>query len=136
MNHIHDDMTTLDLDDFTLGYLECARWCGIISPEEGPEYNEEDFDLEDFTIASLKAAAKDCDDFRDGGGIEDLLEQMQDLTDRPEDHMGHDFWLSRNGHGTGFWDRGAGDVGDKLHAAAKVYGEAHVMVNGRFLELL
>ena len=36
--------------------------------------------------------------------------------------MGHDLWLTRNGHGAGFWDRKEleeGDLGDKLTAIAK-----------------
>jgi hypothetical protein len=36
--------------------------------------------------------------------------------------VGQDFWLTRNGHGTGFWDRGLGTIGDRLTAAAKAYG--------------
>lgn len=28
--------------------------------------------------------------------------------------LGHDFWLTRNHHGTGFWDRGNGANGDAL----------------------
>ena len=35
---------------------------------------------------------------------------------------GGDFYLTRNGHGAGFWDRGYGDVGKQLTEAAKVYG--------------
>jgi hypothetical protein len=35
---------------------------------------------------------------------------------------GHDFILSRNGHGSGFWDRGTGNVGDELHKWAKTFG--------------
>ena len=38
-----------------------------------------------------------------------------------EDHAGQDFWLTRNGHGAGFWDQGLGELGDRLSAAAKVY---------------
>lgn len=36
------------------------------------------------------------------------------------ENVGHDFWLTRNGHGVGFWDRGLGDLGDELtkHAEA------------------
>lgn len=30
--------------------------------------------------------------------------------------FGHDFTLSSNGHGVGFWDRGAGELGDRIHA--------------------
>jgi hypothetical protein len=39
---------------------------------------------------------------------------------------GHDFWLTRNGHGVGFWDRGLGAVGDALSKAAQAYGERNV----------
>lgn len=28
--------------------------------------------------------------------------------------LGHDFWLTRNRHGVGFWDRGNGAFGDQL----------------------
>lgn len=52
---------------------------------------------------------------------EGLIETYQELTGRDDSHVGHDFALSRSGHGTGLWDRGAGDVGDKLHKLASVY---------------
>lgn len=42
---------------------------------------------------------------------------------------GHDFALTRNGHGAGFWDRGYGDVGDRLTDAARAYGEHSVLTD-------
>lgn len=36
--------------------------------------------------------------------------------------VAHDFWLTCNGHGTGFWDRGLGEVGDKLTEHCKIIG--------------
>lgn len=36
--------------------------------------------------------------------------------------VGHDFCLTRNGHGAGFWDRGLGELGDRLTAACRPYG--------------
>lgn len=36
---------------------------------------------------------------------------------------GHDFILTANHHGAGFWDRGLGDAGDTLTEAAHPYGE-------------
>jgi hypothetical protein len=48
---------------------------------------------------------------------------------RSADNFGHDFALTRNGHGAGFWDRGLGELGDRLTTAAKVYGESSVYVN-------
>lgn len=43
----------------------------------------------------------------------------------PQEQAGHDFWLTRNGHGCGFWDRGLpDDIGaaltDAAHAAGNV----------------
>lgn len=43
---------------------------------------------------------------------------------------GHDFWLTRNGHGAGFWDRGLGELGERLTAVAKPYSSAYVYVGG------
>jgi hypothetical protein len=40
-----------------------------------------------------------------------------------DEQIGHDFWLTRNRHGAGFWDRGLGEVGDKLTQACKSFGE-------------
>ena len=38
------------------------------------------------------------------------------------EYAGHDFWLTKNGHGAGFWDRGIGETGRALTDAAHVYG--------------
>lgn len=37
------------------------------------------------------------------------------------EHVGHDFWLTSQGHGAGFWDRDLGDVGDALTDSADGY---------------
>jgi hypothetical protein len=42
--------------------------------------------------------------------------------------VGHDFWLTRNGHGAGFWDRGIGDYGDALTEHAHSFGASDVYV--------
>lgn len=42
-----------------------------------------------------------------------------------ETMMKHDFWLTRNGHGAGFWDRtelDADELGDRLTVLAKEFG--------------
>lgn len=42
-----------------------------------------------------------------------------------DDLAGHDFALTRNHHGAGFWDRGLpGDLGDKLTKIAQSFGDA------------
>jgi hypothetical protein len=39
-------------------------------------------------------------------------------------HFGHDFYLTREGHGVGFWDRGLGELGDYLTQISKWAGPA------------
>jgi len=38
------------------------------------------------------------------------------------EQIGHDLWLTRNGHGTGFWDRGLGEKGETLTKLASSMG--------------
>ena len=44
------------------------------------------------------------------------------------DLAGYDFWLTRNGHGTGFWDRGLGNIGKRLAGRAAECGSADLYV--------
>jgi hypothetical protein len=44
------------------------------------------------------------------------------------EQAGHDFALTRNHHGAGFWDRGLGDVGDRLTEIAHGYGESNAWI--------
>lgn len=44
-------------------------------------------------------------------------------TDSVMARAGHDYWLTRHGHGTGYWDRGLGELGERLTDAAKALGE-------------
>lgn len=39
---------------------------------------------------------------------------------------GHDFWLTRNGHGAGFWDGDWDTLGDVLTKISHSYGETEV----------
>ena len=44
------------------------------------------------------------------------------------DCAGHDFWLTRCGHGAGFWDRGVGETGERLTKAAEKFGNVDLCV--------
>jgi hypothetical protein len=57
--------------------------------------------------------------------VDDLSDDLRDLD---AEQTGHDFWLTRNGHGAGFWDRGLGEVGDRLTSACRPYGEVDLYV--------
>ena len=105
------------MDQFTRAYIECALWSSTDnSDESGGLPLDKNYGEADITIASLKKMIKDCADFQ--------VECATDLAQAGSDPQnGHDFWLTRNGHGAGFWDRDYGDVGDRLSEACKAYGE-------------
>lgn len=75
--------------------------------------------LEEFTQAALDCAMWAEDAFDDGGEMSRELEDRiradchsfwarcyfyVAATDQTPSQAGHDFWLTRNGHGAGFWD--------------------------------
>jgi hypothetical protein len=68
---------------------------------------------------------QDCADFVDGIESADLFAYLLEFD---YSQMGHDFWLTRNRHGAGFWDRGLGALGDRLTSAAHAYGEVDLYV--------
>ena len=46
---------------------------------------------------------------------------------------GHDFWMTRQGQGVGFWDRGLPeDVDEALTGASKAFGECYVEVDDKY----
>lgn len=45
------------------------------------------------------------------------------------EQMASDLWYSRNGHGVGFWERGLGPLGDRLHTLAEDMGTRSVYTN-------
>ena len=110
-----------ELDTFTLQYLETALWSSTDNADEcGGEPLDANYGVEDFTRAALVQAVQDCKDFQEAN--EDMLG-----TDGNDDsRAGHDFWLTRNGHGAGFWDGDWPTHGDTLTVASKVYGEVYL----------
>lgn len=130
--HIFRPDATIEVDDFTGAYIECALWSSChFAPEdweppedyEGPEDGDPldgHFSPEDIAPDTLKGMIKDCADFQEA--------EAADLEGLDPSQSGHDFWLTRNGHGAGFWDRGLGDVGDRLTDAAHAYGSHDLYV--------
>lgn len=107
----------IDEDEFIAGYVACALWTGVGSPD--PNATDHIYDLDD-SLLTDEARAKmeaDCRAFIVGNG---LLLRDYIIAGRTASDAGHDFWLTRNGHGTGFWDRDLPDtLGDDLTEASK-----------------
>lgn len=112
-----------NLDTVTAHYIACALWASTHTDENGDDTPMDQLDAE-LTPEAKERMHNDCRDFLaylDAEGI-DATELWTD------EQLGHDFWLTRNGHGTGFWDRGHGMLGDRLTQAAKTHGSADLYV--------
>ena len=80
------------LDRVVNGYLTCAAW--VDKPEgANPRWPK----------ASIEKARDDCERFIAACGP--LFNQAMEQTGYTPEQFGHDFWLTRCGHGTGYWDR-------------------------------
>jgi hypothetical protein len=107
------------MNPFLQAYIFAAIWSTIDDNGEPLDVN---YSANDLAPEALKRMEKDCNDFQKANA--DTL-QASGLSD---EQAGHDFWLTRNGHGTGFWDRGIGENGEKLTEAADAYGECNLYV--------
>lgn len=107
---------TVKLDNFVRAYLECALWSS--TDDEGNPLDT-GHDLSDISEKTITEAIDDCNSFRESVG--DMLTEWSD------EQAGHDFWLTRNGHGAGFWDRGR-KFGDELTKLAHPFGEVYLYV--------
>lgn len=124
-----------------LGYVECGLWSescqGTATAFHSDPSSCHGDDCDSSLSHDLKFSHEDlsADAARDmeadvEGFIKSCLEERPDCFDRmDDDQIGHDFWLTRNGHGAGFWDRGLGELGDFLTKMSKPFGEAHLYVN-------
>lgn len=114
---------TSKLDVFTRGYLEVALWTSDPDPGSG-EWSERDgWSIEDIDPGSLARAIEVCADFQATNRA--TLDEVSATFHVDDSCHGHDFWLTRNGHGAGFWDRGYGELGEQLTAASRPYGDAY-----------
>ena len=113
-----------DIDIFTTAYLEAALWSSTDeSTPEGGEPLDDNYGIDNIAQKSLRIMRRECREFQRSAA--QLLAQAYAATNSKgekfydEENAGHDFWLTRNGHGAGFWDRGLGDIGKALTDCAK-----------------
>lgn len=99
-----------ELDEWTVQYIETALWSSTDEcREDGGDPMDDNYGIADLAPSTLRAMAADCDRFREAAG--DMLDEHADPT-----MAAHDFWLTRNGHGAGFWDGDWPANGDALTA--------------------
>jgi hypothetical protein len=127
---------------FLHGYIDAAMWSSTNA--DGDPLDNGNYEIAPETLAAMR---EDCNDFIEANeadldayiearairpDADDVAANMLGLPTAFTEYAGHDFWLTRNRHGAGFWDRGLGDLGDRLSEAAKVYGSVDLYVGDDF----
>ena len=98
----------MNLDEFTRAYLCAALW----SSDDGEQPLDKRYSLTDLSVPTLQRAVAECAAFQSA-----QYDRIQsDLTT-----AGYDFWLTRNGHGAGFFDGDWPSDGEALTAACGQY---------------
>ncbi len=102
------------MNEFLKQYIETALWS---SHDIDSGENMEELDLAPETFASFK---EDCEAF--------MEEHAADIEGK-EGQAGHDFWLTRNRHGAGFWD-GDWEAGaaKRLTESSHIYGSVDLYI--------
>lgn len=104
---------TEQLDLFTRQYITTALWSSMDNTNDsGGEPLDANYGINDIEPTTLAEMIEDCRQFQ---------ADHADLVADDLERAGHDFWLTRNHHGAGFWD------GDWPEPAATILTEsAHV----------
>lgn len=132
-------ITTLhaDITEILDGYTECALLSSTYSGEDPDHADIEEDD--DTSFRDLGYGNREISKDLSLSSIADIKKLLAEIATNPAavDEMeayvdkhgasqfGHDFWLTRNGHGAGFSDRDA----KITHRLAKHFGEVNLSAN-------
>lgn len=110
--------TETDIQEFITHYKICALgashdFCTVEEEEHGMSGKPMDEVHKEWAPEALKQIEEDCRSF--------ISANIDKLTGWTPSQAGHDFFLTRNRHGTGFWDRGL-PHGRALSDASHPYG--------------
>ena len=116
------------METFFDAYVTAALWSSTDeSDERGGDPLDDNYTAQDIEPDTLAQMRSDCEQFTARYGNE--ITRAKQIDDSYTDgHAGHDFWLTRNRLGAGFWDRELGVIGDTLTSAAKSFGEYNLYV--------
>lgn len=106
---------TIHKDAFTAAYVEA-----MFSTDGGTDGELKEKEVSDISWSLASTIIHDCAVFQAAHHRE---------IDSAYASAGHDFWLTRNGHGAGFWDGcWAKEEGERMDATAKAFGELEIYI--------
>jgi len=135
-----DSVSDADLAAFVEGYLDGMFWTSMPSVEDDDDRSLQvlGYGIDQLAPACRSAHEGHCRDFivANGAALDEAI-LAYGATTTPSQvgyreaytlrMAGLDFWLSRNGHGAGFFDRGRDGCWTRLQRAAKVYGSCEIV---------
>lgn len=106
----------MSLETFTAAYIGCALWSSSVTDVDDVEIDLTAHEMAPECRSRMEA---DCASFYAENG-----DHMED-----DEQGGHDFWLTRCGHGAGFWDGDWPDaVATLLTTAAVQFGNVDLYI--------
>ncbi len=125
-----------NLEAFLGAYMVAALFTCTGANDESSDasFLDLNYHVTDIDQDSVTVMRKECEAFYAANTA--LLDEACDRTGYGAESAGHDFWLTRNGHGVGFWDRielAHDGLGDKLTEACKTCPEVSLYMgdNGK-----
>jgi hypothetical protein len=99
------DVSQWDIADMVRGYVTCALWStNDESTESGGVPLDENYSEDDIAPETLEAMRAECERFA-RANLADIIACLESGEHAIDwSRVGHDLWLTRNGHGAGFWD--------------------------------
>ena len=114
------------MDRFAAGYINAALVLlgDITDSDDSPET----YNINQLSPEAIARMNEDCQKFQEQAG--EVLAAVMDNNGYSVERAGNDFWLTRNGHGAGYWDRDElpEGVGDTLTEIAKEFGTVDLYV--------
>ena len=106
------------MEEFLQAYIDAAIWSSLDDNNNPLDENYSEDDLSEETLERMK---RDCELF--------IELNKEDIRGR-ESQAGHDFWLTRNGHGCGFWetDDWEEEKGERLTKSADGFGTVDLFI--------
>lgn len=113
---------------FFESYIETLFFTSRVDGDgEDPGMDFDGMSWGDMIAPALLESLNDCKGFLDMAW--EVLERACMETGNDLAMAGHDFALTRNGHGAGFWDGDWSEWGDELTNIAKSFGSADIYLH-------
>lgn len=130
-----------EFEAFLAAYIEAALWSTTDeSDEEGGEFLDRNYGREHLSPETLEKMTEDCRKFLERG--QKFIDQAKELANLGKwrlpagadctimEFAGHHFWLTRNGHGCGFWDGDwPEDIGESLDKISEDFKSFYLYVS-------